>query len=109
MVPEAKNRSANVKPINVLNTVAEGFLAPFNVTTMTPRYEPSGFVSAWKHYPSSDRVLSFITEPTLPKVNIEQVLGDIGNRISVAERHVDIMYSLDTWVNIIKCTEWARE
>ena len=57
LVPESKRCSAHVKPINVMKTVAEGFLAPFNVTIMTPRYEPSGFVKAWMHYPSSDRVL----------------------------------------------------
>ena len=92
-----------------MKTVAEGFLAPFNVTIMTPRYEPSGFVKAWMHYPSSDRVLQFITNPTLPKVNIEAVLGEIGDKIQVAERHTDIMSAVDRWVNVIKCTEWARE
>jgi hypothetical protein len=48
LVPSLTRPSGtHIKPISVLANVAEGFLCPFNVHTLEPRYDPNGFVRVW--------------------------------------------------------------
>jgi hypothetical protein len=51
-----------IKPVPVLTNVAEGFLCPFSVHTLEPKYNGSGFIQVWDNYPSNERVAAFLTD-----------------------------------------------